>query len=99
MSDSDVFVEHTAASTGNELSAAKGDRFFEQARRDRRANTWMKERQPPALVRNLIHAVRTILPFVFHCYPGAMLFNDFVDHIFKERNHTMLGQVTSADDL
>src|ERR1041384_186442 len=86
-----IFFKHAAATTGNKLPAAKRNCFFKQARRDRRADTWMEESQSLILIGDFIDTMRTVFPLVFHHDFCMMLGNHFINDLSEETDYAMLG--------
>ena len=99
MTHGNILFENAAAATGDEFPTAKGNRFFEQTRSDRRAHTGMEKSEALVLIGNFINTMRSIFPFIFHGDLRVMFSNDFVDHLFEKCDNTMLRQIPGAADV
>ena len=96
--DGDVAVQHAGAPAGDERAAAARDRLFQQARRQRRADTGMEERQTPAVHVDLVERVTPYLRMSIDDVFGAARFHQSVEHVLEETDDAMFGDVDAADE-
>src|SRR3990172_13281595 len=93
MTGSNIPIENTTTTAGDEFAAAKSDCFLQQAGRLGSSYRGVIKGQSLSLMHDLIDGVRAILPAIVDKDPGPMSNNNLVDHIPEKANHTMLRHV------